>query len=175
LTTLTTRFVFPQFSLEGKRVWIVGMAPRGLPRVVAAKYAVATLASLSVTLGLMLLSCWMLQMPPWRTAYFAAAVIVMTFALNGLATGLGVLYPNLREDNPSRIVSGFGGTLCLVLSFVYIVASVLLLALGTPWSPDATVSPPSIVAGVAGFLALSLATGWFPFQLGITRARRFEA
>src|SRR5439155_25285102 len=27
LATLTTRFVYPQFSLEGKRLWIVGMAP----------------------------------------------------------------------------------------------------------------------------------------------------
>jgi ABC-2 type transport system permease protein len=30
LATLTTRFVYPQFSLEGKRLWIVGMAPLGL-------------------------------------------------------------------------------------------------------------------------------------------------
>ena len=34
LATLTTRFVYPQFSLEGKRLWIVGMAPLGLARVV---------------------------------------------------------------------------------------------------------------------------------------------
>ena len=33
LATLTTRFVFPQFSLEGKRVWIVGMSPLGLDQV----------------------------------------------------------------------------------------------------------------------------------------------
>ena len=38
LATLTTRFVFPQFSLEGKRLWIVGMAPLGLMRVVLAKF-----------------------------------------------------------------------------------------------------------------------------------------
>jgi ABC-2 type transport system permease protein len=29
LATLTTRFVFPQFSLEGQRLWIVGMSPMG--------------------------------------------------------------------------------------------------------------------------------------------------
>jgi ABC-2 type transport system permease protein len=32
LATLTTRFVYPQFSLEGKRLWIVGMSPLGLAR-----------------------------------------------------------------------------------------------------------------------------------------------
>ena len=54
----------------------------------------------------------------------------MTFALNGLAVGLGVLYPNLKEANPDKIVSGFGGTLCLVLSSVYILASIALLVFG---------------------------------------------
>ena len=58
-------------------------------------------------------------------------ISVMTFALNGLAVGLGVLYPNFKDANPGKIVSGFGGTLCLVLSFVYILASVVLLGLGT--------------------------------------------
>ena len=38
LSTLTTRFVFPQFSLEGRRLWIIGLAPLGLPRVVMQKF-----------------------------------------------------------------------------------------------------------------------------------------
>ena len=41
----------------------------------------------------------------------------MSGALCGLAVGLGALFPNFKEDNPSKIVSGFGGTLCLVASF----------------------------------------------------------
>jgi len=52
LATITTRFVYPQFSLEGKRLWIVGMAPLGLVRVVKTKYIMAVTLSLSVTLGL---------------------------------------------------------------------------------------------------------------------------
>ena len=53
----------------------------------------------------------------------------MTLTLTGLAVGLGALYPNFKEENPSKIVSGFGGTFCLVLSFLYILGSVVLLAL----------------------------------------------
>ena len=44
LATLTTRFVFPQFSLEGRRLWIVGMSPMGLARVVKVKYWLASFA-----------------------------------------------------------------------------------------------------------------------------------
>src|SRR5213075_815242 len=73
LATLTTRFVYPQFSLEGKRLWIIGMAPLGMVRVVKAKYWLAASTSLVVTLSLILLSCRMLEMPPHRIAFFAVA------------------------------------------------------------------------------------------------------
>jgi ABC-2 type transport system permease protein len=174
LATLTTRFVFPQFSLEGKRVWIVGLAPLGLARIVLAKFVLATGASLAVTLGLICLSCHMLLMDGARTLYFALAITVMTFTLNGLATGVGVLYPNFKEDNPSKIVSGFGGTFCLVLSFVYIVGSVFLLASAAAWSPYG-VRPLEIrLFNGALFLTFSLLLGWLPLRLAWRRLQRFE-
>lgn len=176
LATLTTRFVYPQFSLEGRRLWIVGLAPLGLVRVVRAKYWLASLASLCVTLGLIWLSCRMLQMPARRAFYFMAAITVMTFTLNGLATGLGALYPNFKEDNPGKIVSGFGGTFCLVLSFLYIVASVTLLAVGSPWawarSGDSSLA--WLLASWTGFAALSLVLGWLPLHLGLRKVAKFE-
>lgn len=175
LATITTRFVYPQFSLEGKRLWIVGMAPLGLVRVVKTKYIMAVVLSLTVTLGLIWLSCHMLQMDLFRTLFFTVAVAVMSFTLNGLAVGLGVLYPNLREENPGKIVSGFGGTFCLVLSFLYILASVVLLGFGTPWT-----RPPSgeffvrSVFCLSGFGVLSFALGWAPLQIAFQRVRSFE-
>jgi ABC-2 type transport system permease protein len=171
LATVTTRFVFPQFSLEGQRLWIVGLAPMGLARVIKTKYWLASALSLAVTLGLITLSCHLLRMTWDRTLFFGAVVAVMTFALNGVAIGLGVLYPNLKEVNPGRIVSGFGGTLCLVLSSLYILASVLLLGFGTTglhgranWAGES----------VAGFLLLSFFIGWLPLKWGLQRLKSFE-
>jgi ABC-2 type transport system permease protein len=175
LATITTRFVYPQFSLEGKRLWIVGMAPLGLMRVVKTKYVTASVASLVMTFGLIWLSCFMLDMDANRTVFFTVAVTVMTFTLNGLAVGLGVLYPNLKEENPSKIVSGFGGTFCLVLSFLYILASVMLLAFGAPWSqlPNAEGVIRSVMC-LSGFGLLSFALGWVPLQVGFQRVKAFE-
>src|SRR5207245_9354303 len=68
LATLTTRFVYSQFSLEGKRLWIVGLAPLGLVRVVKTKYWLASISSLLVTLGLIWLFCHMLKLPLERMA-----------------------------------------------------------------------------------------------------------
>ncbi|HVU26152.1 MAG TPA: hypothetical protein VHG71_00180 [Verrucomicrobiae bacterium] len=172
LATLTTRFVFPQFSLEGQRLWIVGMAPMGLTRVVKVKYWLASFVSLLATLSLITLSCWLLKMSWDRIAFFGAVVTVMTFTLNSLAVGLGVLYPNFKEANPSKIVSGFGGTLCLVLSSVYIIASLLLLVLGggglhshVGWA----------AASIIGFLLLSVIVGWLPMKWGLRQLKDFEA
>ncbi len=171
LATVTTRFIFPQFSLEGRRLWIIGLAPMGLARVVKVKYWLASFSSLLVTLSLISLSSYLLKMTWNRIAFFGAVVTVMTLALNGLAVGLGVLYPNFKEANPSKIVSGFGGTLCLVLSFLYILASVLLLGLGaTGLHPHAG----WVVAGVSGFAALSLLIGWLPVKLGLRQLKHFE-
>jgi len=172
LASVTTRFVFPQFSLEGRRLWIVGLSPMGLPRIVLTKFWLTSLVSLLVTLGLVTLSCTLLNMPGGDIAFFGAVVTVMTFALNGLAIGLGVLYPNLEESNPNKIVSGFGGTLCFVLSSVYIIASLTLLVLGnggwhthTGW----------VLAGLLGFIALSLAVGGLPLRWALRRLKHFEA
>ena len=103
--------------------------------------------------------------------FFGAVVTIMTFALNGLATGLGVLYPNLKEANPNKIVSGFGGTLCFVLSSFYILASVLLLMCGAAglharasWAAE----------GLAGFVLLSFCIGWLPLKLGLQQLKNFE-
>jgi ABC-2 type transport system permease protein len=174
LATFTTRFVYPQFSLEGKRLWIVGMAPLGLVNVVKTKYWLANITSLAVTLGLITLSCHMLDMSLARTLYFAAATSVMTLTLTGLAVGLGALYPNFKEENPSKIVSGFGGTFCLVLSFLYILGSVVLLALATSWTHPVTGYFGKTALCLGSFVALSISVGWVPLQLGLRRVRGFE-
>ena len=40
--------------------------------------------------------------------------------------GLGAIYPNFREDSPAKIVSGFGGTLNLVLNLLFVLVVVVL-------------------------------------------------
>jgi ABC-2 type transport system permease protein len=174
LATLTTRFVYPQFSLEGKRLWIVGMAPLGLVRIVTIKYWLASVTSLCVTLGLITLSCHMLQMSLARTLFFGVVVSAMTLTLSGLAVGLGALYPNFKEENPSKIVSGFGGTFCLVLSFLYILASVVLLAMATPWDRPETGSSVRASVCLGAFATISLVLGCVPLRLGLRQVRTFE-
>jgi ABC-2 type transport system permease protein len=102
----------------------------------------------------------------------------MCIALNGLAVGMGVIYPNLREENPSKIVSGFGGTFCLVISFIYIGAMLILLSIGSPYGSPWQIWRTSSLEQQATFLSLfavtSLATGLGPLWYALRKARRFE-
>jgi len=122
LATLTTRFVFPQVSLEGRRLWLVGMAPIGLKKVLMEKFWLSAVSSTAISASLSLATCLTLGMDARLIVFFLVTVICMSSALSGMAVGLGAIYANFKVDNPAKIVSGFGGTFCLVLSLVYIAA-----------------------------------------------------
>jgi ABC-2 type transport system permease protein len=79
------------------------------------------------------LSGYSLGMTPQRLLFFALAMMMMSYGLTALALSLGALLPNFREANPARIVSGFGGTVCLISSFIYILISMTVVLLPS-WS-----------------------------------------
>lgn len=174
LAMLTTRFVYPQFSLEGRRLWIIGLAPMGLAKVVSTKFWLALCTSLSMSLALVILSCRLLKLDWDEVVFFSAVIIVMAFALNALSTGMGVLYPNFKESNPSKIVSGFGGTFCFVLSFLYIFFSVVVLSVGTSGTHSSFPVPLLGVGSVVAFLGASFLIGALPLKFGLRRLRQFE-
>ena len=127
VSTLTTRFIFPQFSLEGQRLWILGMSPVPLERMLVLKLRLNGSVMALLTTSLIFLSSVTISLPWHRVAFFVAAMIMLSYGLTALALALGTLLPNFREQNPAKIVSGFGGTLCLISSFLYILASIGVL------------------------------------------------
>ena len=128
LSTLTSRFVFPQLSLEGRRIWVIGLLPMRRSTVLWGKFLFASVGALLVSGGLIAISDVMLGLAGWVIALHMVVVLCVCCGLNGLAVGLGAIYPNMRSDNPSQIVSSFGGTLNLVCSILFILASVALVA-----------------------------------------------
>lgn len=127
LSTLTTRFIFPQFSLEGQRLWLLGMSPVPLTRILALKLRLSASILAILTTGLVLVSSLTISLPWHRVALFVFAICMLSFGLTALALALGTLLPNFREPNPARIVSGFGGTLCLIGSFLYILCCMTVM------------------------------------------------
>jgi ABC-2 type transport system permease protein len=123
LATLTSRFVFPQLSLEGRRIWITGLLPMRRRVIIWGKFWFATGGTFLISAALIALSDLIIGLPAWTLALHLVVVACICCGLNGLAVGLGALYPRLGTDSPSKIVSSFGGTLNLI-------CSICLLALG---------------------------------------------
>ncbi len=128
LSTLTTRFVYPQFSLEGRSLWLLGLAPVRLKSFIWGKFWASTLSSCFITLCLMFFSFQSLNLDPELRWLIGFSICMMSVGLSGIAVGLGVLFPNMRQS-AAQIVSGFGGTFCLVVSLAYIAISVMMVAI----------------------------------------------
>lgn len=128
LSTFTTRFIYPMISLEGKRFWILNLLPIERGVILQAKFLFAALGSWLPCASLILLSDLMLSLPEWMIWLHQLACAELCWGLGGLAVGLGGMIPDMREESPSKIAAGFGGTLNLVLSAAYILVIVLVAA-----------------------------------------------
>ena len=181
LSTLTTRFIFPQISLEGHRLWLLGMSPVPMTRVLGTKLNLTVFVTGTLTTLLTIISCFTLDMPWERTLFFLMAILLLTTGLNSLALGLGALFPDFREQNPAKIVSGFGGTLCLIASFIYIAAcvSVALLPALSDLRPGQPVASLSVriqkeLWSMGGILILTILFGWLPYRLAQKKIKNLD-
>lgn len=179
LASLTTRFIFPLISLEGRRFWILGLAPLSRRQIVWQKLwlSVATLSVFTVSLAA--LSAYQLRLDPLAGLLSVGGMITTTFALSGLAVGLGSLYPNFQEDNPARVVSGMGGTLNFLLSMVYIVLVLAGEAVILMWSRIGESLVPGSFPWALGSVSLwivllTFLMGYLPLRLGLRHLEGVE-
>jgi ABC-2 type transport system permease protein len=128
LSTFTSRFIFPLLSLEGRNFWVLGLLPLKRESILWSKFAFSSGISLVATEILVVLSDLMLRMGPAMIFLHMGMVAILCFGLSGISVGLGARLPNLKEDDPSKIAAGFGGTLNLLVSLVFICAIVTSLA-----------------------------------------------
>ena len=178
LSTFTSRFIFPQLSLEGRRFWILGLLPLERSAILWGKFIFACLGSLLFSGTLILLSDLMLGLGGRVILIHAVVVVCVCCGLNGLAVGLGAVYPNMRSDSPSKIVSSFGGTLNLVCSICYLGISLGLVAvplhLNSVGYLDGAAFRWAIGLGLAAELAAALAATLIPMAAGVRSFRKME-
>jgi ABC-2 type transport system permease protein len=167
------RFIFPLISLEGKRVWLLGLTP--LPRWawLRGKMAFSVILCILFALPLLLYSDISLGMPPTLVLLHQFAGLCLAFGLSALSAGLGAVWPNFREKDPSKIAVGYGGTLSLILGLAYLLGLVGLVAapwhilagLGGngqfPWWGWLIISPAALLGAGLAFLAITV-----PMHLG---------
>ena len=120
LSTFTSRFIFPLMSLEGRNFWVLGLLPLRRDAILWGKFAFSSGISLVATELLVILSDVMLEVGTAMICIHVVIVAILCLGLSGISVGLGARLPNLREDDPSKIATGFGGTLNLLVSLIFI-------------------------------------------------------
>ncbi len=194
LATFTTRFIYPLISLEGRKFWILGTLPIERKDILLGKFLFAAGISVVPCSALILISDLMLRLGSqsiWVVGLHQLTCISLCLGLCGIAVGIGARLPNLRESSPAKLASGFGGTLTLVLSVVYIMACVLVSAVPTCWwvNPATRInvtattpigewlslgSFPAVVVGGLLSLLLCIAATWIPLKSGLKEFERLE-
>jgi ABC-2 type transport system permease protein len=129
LSTFTSRFIFPLLSLEGRTFWVLGLLPVRREQILWGKFVFSVAISLVATEVLVFLSDVMLKMAPLIIALHLGMVAILCLGLSGISVGLGARFPNLRESDPSKIAVGFGGTLNLLVSLLFIFSIVTSMAI----------------------------------------------
>lgn len=191
LSTFTTRFVYPMISMEGRRFWILGLLPVHRDQIVWSKFLFSFFGGLIPCAILVFLSDSMLGLGWGLIAQHEFCCLLLCLGLSGIAVGLGARMPELRESSPAKISSGFGGTLCLVLSSLFIMTMVIVAALPNHLFLLTRALGPTVIApngflawagggwgAAASFLAISvigLAATAIPLRLGLLAFRQLEA
>ena len=131
MATVAVRFVFPAVSAEGAAFWIIRTAPISLHDFLWSKFWTGLVPVLLLTEVLTVVGNEFLGVDPFLKVMSALAIVFMSFALVGLAIGLGARYPRFDAD-ASQVAGSYGGVAFMMQAVLFIL--VMLLLLGWPSS-----------------------------------------
>jgi ABC-2 type transport system permease protein len=178
MATVAVRFVFPGVSSEGAAFWIVRTAPVSLHDFLWSKFwigLVPVLVLLVLTEALIVAGNQLLGVDPFLKVVGAVSILFMSFALVGLATGLGARYPRFSADNASQVAGSYGGIAYMVMAVLFVLVIVALV--GWPSSvyllhqtshlPLGPTEQLEIFGCLAAAAAISIAVWWLGMKSGI--------
>lgn len=179
LATFTSRFVYPMLSLESQQLWLLGLLPTPRRTLLRVKFLFALIVTATSGLGVMILATRQLKLPHYWPVVHLLVAFGVCVGLCGIAVGCGARFPVLGQRNPARIASGFGGTVNLVASMLFVAAMMLSMALITWREFDAafrTVADVEIHvwAITAALLLFSGATATAAMMMGTRHFEKLE-
>ncbi len=174
LATFTCRFVFPLVSLEGQKLWLVGLLPMPRRHLLLAKLAFAMTVTLLGAVGAMGLATVMLDLNPTWAVIHLGITVAVCFGLCGFSVGIGARLPMFDQPNVARIANGLGGTTNLLASLALITAVLACVAVATWRSRYLPAGSPPDAVAIAyciGGALVGVAAGVAALVLG---ARHFD-
>jgi ABC-2 type transport system permease protein len=126
VATVAVRFVFPAVSAEGAAFWLVRTSPISMRDFLWSKFWTGLVPMVLFVEMLTIVANEFMGVDPFLKAIAAVAVVFMTFALVGLAVGLGARYPRFGAD-PNQVAGSYGGVAFMIVAVLYIIVMIALL------------------------------------------------
>jgi ABC-2 type transport system permease protein len=126
VATVAVRFVFPAVSAEGAAFWLVRTSPVSMRDFLWSKFWTGLVPMVLFTEVLTVAANELMGVDPFLKVVAAVAVFFMTFAMVGLAVGLGARYPRFGAD-PSQVAGSYGGVAFMILAVLYIIVMIVLV------------------------------------------------
>jgi ABC-2 type transport system permease protein len=166
LSAVAVRFVFPSVSAEGPAFWLIRTSPISMRSFLWSKFWIGLVPVLVMAESLTIVSNEFLGAEPFLKIVAAVAIVFMTFALVGLATGMGAIYPRFGAENVTQVAGSYGGVAFMVAAVFFIVIEIALAAYpsfvylrfqarGVPLPPERMI--PMAISFLAA-IALAIAT-----------------
>ena len=179
LASIAARFIFPGVSLEGRTLWLLRSSPMSMRDLLWAKFWVGTMPLLVLAVGIVGVTNYMLQVSAFMFAVSTLTIVLMTFAVAGLAIGFGTLFPQFETENAAQIPTSFGGLL-FMMSAIAVIAGVVVFEArpvygflrAQTFGGDA--SPVEMVVGFGLAAALCGAATVVPIRIALARLERIE-
>jgi ABC-2 type transport system permease protein len=174
MATVSVRFVYPAVSSEGAAFWIIRTSPVSLKDFLWSKFWTGLVPVLALTEVLTIVGNQFLGVDPFVKVMAALAIVFMSFALVGLAIGLGARYPRFDAD-PTQVAGSYGGVAFMIQAVLFVIVMIVLL--GWPASiylfqrarqlPVASSQQILMTACFASAAAISLATWLLSMRSGV--------
>lgn len=180
LATLSVRFVYPSFSMEGQSFWSIASSPIKLRKVFWEKFWMAFIIFFVLAEVVAVVSNSILSQSLAMTLLTGGGIFLMSISLTAISTGLGSIYPSFEEPNPGKIASSGGGMICALVSLVFVALSTLALAVPTHNYLSFLIGQRSsfpiaeVAIGFASLIVINIAATYIPLKLGLRAVDKLE-
>jgi ABC-2 type transport system permease protein len=179
LASIAARFIFPGVSLEGRTLWLLRSSPMSMRDLLWAKFWVGTMPLLVLAVGIVGVTNYMLDVSSFMFAVSTLTIVLMTFAVSGLAIGFGTLFPQFETENAAQIPTSFGGLL-FMMTAIAVIAGVVVLEARPVYSYlraqtfGGEADPVEMVLGFGLAALLCVVTTVVPIRIALSRLQRLE-
>jgi ABC-2 type transport system permease protein len=126
MATVAVRFVFPAVSAEGAAFWIIRTSPISLEDFLWSKFWTGLVPVLTLTEILTVAANEFLGVDPVLKVIAAIAIVFMSLALVGMATGMGARYPRFESD-VTQVAGSYGGVAFMFQAVLFVIVMIALI------------------------------------------------